>query len=148
MVTVRAPAVRAFSIRLTSTSLNSSFRTLASTEASASTRTLRAAAQRIQGDGFFSQHREVQHVERARVDGGGAKAAEGTRDSVQSFDLGEDLAGGPVECRPKIAPPIPMGTQKVLHAQPNRCQRVLDLVGDLLRHFTPRQDPNSSGQIR
>ena len=69
--------------------------------------------------------------------GRGAVPAERARDLVEPVDLGENLVDVLVEDAIEVDALVGPRAPQVLHAEPDRRERILDLVRDLPRHLTP-----------
>ena len=67
-------------------------------------------------------------------------ATERARNLVESVNLGENPSDVIVENAVVINARVIARPPQMLNPQSNRCERVLDLVSDLARHFAPGQD--------
>ena len=90
-----------------------------------------------------NHRREFDHLERTVLGGGNPESAEGAGNSIEPIDLGQDSCRCGFQHRTDRSVAVLVHPAQVLHTQSHRGQRVLDLVGDLARHFTPRHDPGN-----
>ena len=146
--TTRAPAFRAFSSRLTTTSFTSSARA-----APLRTRLAREPdrapflRQPVELDDLADHDAEIDPVERLDVVGRRGEAAEGPGDRVEPVDLGQHPLGGVLERAVEVGAAVPVDPPEVLQAEAHRGERILDLVRHLARHLTPGQHALGAGDV-
>ena len=75
-------------------------------------------------------------------------AAEGARDLVEAIDLRENPTDVLVEHAFVVDSPITVGALEMLHAKPDRRERVLDLVRHLACHLAPGEDALCARELR
>jgi hypothetical protein len=74
-------------------------------------------------------------------------SAEGARDFIQPVDLRQNSPDVLVENRVEIDSGIFTRPPQMLDAQSDRRERILDLMRDLSRHFTPRENALRAGHL-
>ena len=144
-------ACRAFSSTLSSTSLSSSPRASAidrHVDALLAPLEIALLAHALERHDFAHDRRDVDGRRAPTLLRRRAVAAERARDLVEPIDLGENLIDVLLEHAIEVDARVGARASQVLHAEPDRRERILDLVRDLARHLAPREHALRTRELR